>query len=340
MKDKKIIYASRLRWIYLIAAVIIIGGVMSFGAIATIFFDLDRDSALAMVWMIPPMLLVYIVAVKILIKGIEKRLGRLLTAIDRVSDGDLQTQIDLNGAEEYTEVYKKFNAMVRELSRTKEEMDSFTNEFAHEFKTPITSIKGFADLLIETGEDIETDERMEYLGMIQTQSNRLLTLSQNALLLSKVEAMQVVVGKEDFDIAEQIRKCAILLSPQMDEKELEFEMSEDASYIFNGNPEQFEHVWINLLNNAIKFTPKGGTIKVEMEDTYGNLCIRIIDSGIGMNEETIAHIFDKYYQNDSVSLTKGSGIGLSIVKRIIELNNGSISATSTPGQGSCFEVRL
>lgn len=340
-KEKnKIFHISRLRWIYLIAVIIIVGGVMSYGIIATVFLKIDRDSALTMVWMVPPMLLVYWVAVRILTGGIEKRLGRLMTAIERVSDGDLNTRIDINGAAEYTEVYTSFNAMVKELARTKEEMESFTNEFAHEFKTPITSINGFAQLLLETGQDIETKERMEYLEVIKTQSERLLKLSQNALLLSKVEAMQVVVDKQEFDLAEQIRQCAILFLKQMDDKNVEFDMADDAFVIYMGNREMLEHVWINLLGNAVKFTPDGGRISVDLQGGDNEVTVKISDTGIGMDEETMSHIFDKYYQNDSVSLTKGSGIGLAIVKRIVELNNGTIEVLSTQGKGSTFVVKM
>ena len=339
-KTEKIISVARLRWIYLIGVIVIIGGVMSFGLIAALFLDFDEKSALSMVWMIPPMLGIYLLAVWILLSGIEKRMGRLLTAIERVSEGDLSTQIDLKDAEEYREVYTGFNAMVRELAATKEEMDSFNNEFAHEFKTPITAIKGFADLLLETGEDIETPERVEYLQMIGRQSDRLLKLSQNVLLLSKVEAMQIVVGKETFDLAEQIRRCAILLSKKMDEKNLDFAMSEDVSVLYTANPEMMEHVWINLLDNAVKFSPEGGKIGVDFVKTQTSVQVSIVDHGPGMDEETVKHIFDLYYQHDTTSPTKGSGIGLAIVKRIVELSQGEVRVKSAPGEGTCFDVLL
>ena len=241
---------------------------------------------------------------------------------------------------DYKALYKQFNDMTMELKRTKEEMEAFSNEFAHEFKTPITAISGFADILTETGEDIETKERMEYLKMIQDESRRLLHLSQNTLLLSKMEAMQVVVEKEDFDLAEQIRQCLILLSKSLDEKNIGIDMDEDLSLQFNGNRELLQHIWINLINNAIKFTPEGGTITITGKKDDARINISIADTGIGMDEETASHIFEKYYQNDPVSLTKGSGIGLAIVKRIVDLCGGVITVSSWPGTGSKFSITL
>ncbi len=313
---------------------------MSYGMIAFYFLGFEQDTAISMIWMVPPMIIVYIIAIKILIAGVEKRLGILLKAIGSVSDGDLSTQIDERGAEEYKQVYIQFNSMVRELSKTKEEMDVFVNEFAHEFKTPITSIKGFAELLEDTGAGIETEERMEYLHLIRTQADRLMTLSQNTLILSKVEAMQVIVGREKIDIAEQIRKTAIMLSRQMNEKNIEFDMSEDVSVLYYTNSEMLDHVWINLLSNAIKFTPENGSIGVRIEENEDGVCIKISDTGIGMDEETQQHIFDKYYQNDRVSLTKGSGIGLSIVKRIVDVLGGKIEVKSALNEGSTLIVLL
>nr|MCR4674579.1 HAMP domain-containing histidine kinase [Lachnospiraceae bacterium] len=245
-----------------------------------------------------------------------------------------------NKAGEYEDVYKQFNAMTMELKRTKEEMEAFTNEFAHEFKTPITAISGFSDYLLETGKDIETEERLEQLRMISEESKRLLNLSMNTLLLSKVEAMQVVSDKEKYDVAEQLRRCIILLSKQLDNKNIDVEMDEDLELPIYANQELLQHVWNNLLSNAVKFTKEGGTITIVGEVTKKELSVRITDDGMGMDEETIGRIFDKYYQNDTTSLTKGSGIGLSIVKRIVILCGGSITASSYPGSGSTFTVKL
>ena len=346
-------------WVFLMAAIIIIGSVMSFGLIGYFFLDMDQNSALAMVWMIIPMLIVFTVAIHIMLMGAEQRMQKLADAIHAVAAGDLETQIDLTDAEEYKQLYQDFNLMTKELRATRKEMEAFTNEFAHEFKTPITSISGFADYLVETGTEIETPERMEYLELISSQAQRLCHLSQNTLLLSKVEALQSVSNKEHYDLAEQLRQCVILFDRDLEQKKIDLEIDEDLAIPFCGNREIVEHIWINLLSNAVKFTPEGGRIRILAQqesgtskdsdtskdsgnsaETPGLITITVEDSGPGMDAETLSHIFEKYFQNDTVSETRGSGIGLSIVRRIAELCGGSVRAESEPGKGSRFIVQL
>jgi len=339
MKDNKKIRIKGFFWVYVIGIIVVIASVMAYGLIGTLVFKFDEQSALTMIAMIPIMSLVYFFAMRPVVRSIRGKMEKLAEGMYEVGEGNLSYQIDLKGAGEYKALYSGFNSMTLELKKTREEMESFTNEFAHEFKTPITAISGFSDLLLETADGIEDEERIEYLQMISDESKRLLNLSQNTLLLSKVEAMQIVSEAEDFDVAEQIRHCLILLGKSIDEKEIEIDMDEDMVLPYRCNMELLEHVWINLLNNAVKFSKQGGTISVQGQ--LGDfLEVRITDSGIGMDEETQKKIFEKYYQNDPVSLTKGSGIGLSIVKRIVTLCGGDISVSSWPGTGSTFTVRL
>ncbi len=339
MKKKEKIKITGFTWVYVMGTAVAVAGVMGYGAIGSVIFGFDDRSALTMLAMIPIMSFSYTVVMRPIIKRIKDRMERLENGMDEVSEGNLSYQIDLKNAGEYKVLYKQFNAMVAELKKTREEMDSFTNEFAHEFKTPITAISGFSDLLLESGDDISEEDRKEYLQMISDESKRLLRLSQNTLLLSKVEAMQIVSEKEEYDLAEQIRHCLILLSRSIEDKNIEIDMDEDLELKYYGNQEMMQHVWLNLLNNAVKFTPESGRITVSGE-VKDMIEVRITDSGIGMDAETVSKIFDKYYQNDPVSLTKGSGIGLSIVKRIVTLCEGEISVSSWPGTGTTFTVRL
>lgn len=328
------------RWIFYLSAAVVIGSIMSFGLITFLFFDLDRQSAIFMLGMILPMTFLVIICLNFILKAMEKRISRLLFAIKEVSNGNLDVVIDTKGAEEYKEIYESFNLMVKELRITKEEMQSFVNELAHEFKTPITSISGFADYLYQTGDTIETAERMQFLKLISDQSQRLASLSQNTLLLSKLEACQIVTEKETFALGEQIKQCVILLLRPFEQKHITVDIPEDFDFDYCGNKELMEQIWINLLNNALKFTPEGGTVTVGCKKTASALEISVADTGVGMDEETQEKIFDKYYQNDTTNLTKGNGIGLSIVRRIVELCGGSIAVESQPGCGSTFTVTL
>lgn len=328
------------RWVYVIGLIVVVGGVMGYGAIGAIVFDFDDSSSLTMLAMIPIMSTIYSLAMKPVIRKISTRIETLIDAMEQVANGNLDYQLVTAGAGEFERAYRQFNAMALELKRTKEEMQDFTNEFAHEFKTPITAISGFSDYLLETGTDFETEERMQQLTMISEESKRLLNLSMNTLLLSKVDAMQVVDNKEKYDLAEQLRKCVILLSKLLDKKNIELEMDEDLTLPYYGNEELLQHVWLNILNNAIKFTPKNGTIKIDASHKENEIVVTIADSGIGMDEKTKSRIFDKYFQNDTSSLTKGSGIGLSIVKRIVILCEGKIVVDSIPNEGTSFTVYL
>lgn len=341
-KSGKQLNIQNTRWAWMLVLIVVIGSIMSYGLIAFLFGLFTQESAVSMVFIIIPMTILMFVSMRIILGKIQKRIAILTDAIDKVASGDLTVQIPLDDAEEYRFVYDEFNRMVKELTRTKEEMQAFTNEFAHEFKTPITSINGFAEYLVETGEGIEDEERMQYLMVIRDQSKRLQNLSMNTLLLSRMEAMQIVTDKETYNLGEQLRQCVILLLPAMEKRHIRFDIPENFDFSFTGNKEMLEHVWINLINNAVKFTPDGGIITIAKtgQEDGKYICVSVSDTGCGMDQETMRHIFEKYYQNDTKSLAKGNGIGLSIVKRAVELHHGWIDVTSIPGEGSTFKVYL
>lgn len=340
--SRKIIRLHKIRWVFGLSAIVVIGGIMSFGLVSyTQGLINNRVNSLAMLGMIIPMTAVIAFGLHFALRSMEKRLIPLLEAIERVADGDLDVELNESDAGEYEQVYAGFNRMTKELRATKSEMDSFINTFAHEFKTPVTAISGFADYLYETGADFEDDERMEYLKMISDESQRLVRLSHNALILSKAESLQVVTEKERFSLSEQIRRCVIMMMKEAEKKNITIELPEDDTDIFfNGNAELIEHIWINLLSNALKFTDDGGTVSISEVQKDKTAIITFTDTGVGMTEDTMQHIFEKYYQHDTKSIVKGNGIGLALVKRIAILSGGSVSVRSTLGKGSSFTVTL
>lgn len=327
------------RWLLFVDSVVVVGAVMSFGLVAKYGLGMNKDNALLMLAVIPPMAIATGLTTAITLYSIRKRLSVLLNGIQTVADGELDVQLETKGAEEYRIVYENFNLMVKELKGTKAEMEQFTNDFSHEFKTPITSIRGFAQYLVDTGEGIESPERMQYLQVIADESMRLSELSQNTLMLSKVEACQIITDKENFDLSEQVKRCTILLLPQIEKKKINLELDlPEISYY--GNPELLEQVWLNLINNAIKFTPENGEISFESGYDGDHIFVSISDSGAGMDSETAARIFEKYYQGRAGRAKGGNGIGLSIVHRIVTLCGGHVEVTSSPGAGSIFKVCL
>ncbi|WP_349672765.1 HAMP domain-containing sensor histidine kinase [Lacrimispora sp.] len=333
-KGKKPLAIHWAVWFYIL---ILISSVMAFGLIAYLELDMNGNDAIYMLAMMPCMGIIAGAALLKIISALKLRMKKILNGITSVTEGDLDVVLDLNNSGEYREMYENFNRMVRELKNTKVEMQNFINDFSHEFKTPITSIHGFAELLLE--ENISAEDRKQYLQIILEESQRLASLSQNTLLLSKLDAQEVLTDKKEFQLDEQIKKCAILLFRQIEKKQIILNM-ELAPVTYYGSAELLHQVWMNLISNAIKFTPNGGEITIIMIAVGNQITINISDTGIGMDEETARLIFNKYYQGDSSHATAGFGLGLSIVKRIVDLCKGEIIVSSVPGKGSTFSVVL
>jgi signal transduction histidine kinase len=333
-EEKKIGVFGWAIWFYIM---IIISSVMAFGLITTLTFHTDRTNSISMLGMIPVMGITVGFAIYKIINKIRRRMEKVLIGIDEVLEGNLEVELDLNNAGEYKVIYQNFNKMVKELKGTRIEMQNFINDFSHEFKTPITSIQGFAELLLET--KISEEDQKLYLQIIADESARLAELSNNTLLLSKLDAQQVVTDKKEFSLDEQLKKCAIVLFREFEKKQIVLDM-DLPNTTYYGNPELLYQVWINLINNAIKFTPDRGEIKISIMEMSKEVHVNISDSGLGIDEETKKHIFKKYYQGDSSHATKGYGLGLSIVERIVTLCAGSILVESEPECGSTFTVSL
>ncbi|MCD8306712.1 MAG: HAMP domain-containing histidine kinase [Clostridia bacterium] len=329
----------KFRWLFLVDTIIVIAATMIYGLLAFFFLGLTEKTALSMVAVLPLMAMAAGFCTWIILRLMRRRMGALLDGIQAVAGGNLDVHVECKNEEEYKPVFDGFNKMTAELKKNKGEMENFINSFSHEFRTPIASIAGFAHYLAETGEGTESEERMEYLNVIEDESMRLSSLAQNALLLSKVEACEIISGKTEYDLSEQVKRCIILQLPRMEEKGIQLDV-DLGEIIYSGNEELMEHVWINLLNNSIKFTPSGGEISVLGKEADGTVTLEFKDTGIGMDEETKRHVFEKYYQHDSISAVQGNGIGLAIADRIVKLCGGEIRVESAPGKGSCFTVIL
>ena len=261
----------------------------------------------------------------------------LTGGLKSVAEGDFSRRLDPKKGGPLEAAYEDFNKMSQELQSIQTLRDDFINHFSHEFKTPITAVKGFAELLREP--ETTPEEREQYLQIIIDESSRLADLANNTLLLTKLESQQFIAEKRRYSLDEQIKRCAILLSPAWEKKEISFTANlEPAEY--DGNEELMRHVWLNLLSNAVKYTPEGGEIAVTLQPSREELTVTMADTGIGMPPEVRAHIFDKYYQGSPNSGGRGLGLGLSIALRIVELCGGNIQVDSVENQGSTFTVRL
>jgi signal transduction histidine kinase len=244
--------------------------------------------------------------------------------------------VELKGVGDLQELSQSFNKMAQELSTTETLRSDFVNTFSHQFKTPLLAMQGFAELL-EIG-DLTACEQKEYAGIIVAESKRLAALATKTLMLSKYEHVEIITDKTSFRLDEQIRRTITSIEPQWLAKELD--VSADLDEItMPGNEDLIQQIWLNLLDNAIKFSPQGGNIQLQLQQRSGKICFTIQDSGIGMSEQARAHCFDKFYQEDESHKT-GNGLGLAIVKRIVDLHGGTVEVQSKPGQGSTFCVSL
>ncbi|MGM1044538.1 MAG: HAMP domain-containing sensor histidine kinase [Bacillota bacterium] len=262
---------------------------------------------------------------------------KVIDATHKVAGGDFSVKVDIKGIGELEELSQSFNKMTQELSSIETLRSDFVNNFSHEFKTPIVSLRGFAKLLKEN--NLTDEERREYLDIIITESERLAALSTNVLTLSKYENLEIVADKAPFRLDEQIRKSIVLMEPKWSAKEITVNVDLD-KVIYSGNEDLTQQIWLNLLDNAIKFSDQGGLINITL--VYENDEIRFViqDNGSGMDDQTKAHIFDKFYQGDTSHSKTGYGLGLPLVKRIVELCGGDVGVQSQSGKGSIFTVVL
>ena len=265
-------------------------------------------------------------------------LRKIIKATKQVAEGDFTVKVDADrGINEFSELAKSFNKMTYELSSIETLRSDFVNNFSHEFKTPIVSIRGFAKLLKDGC--LSDVEREEYLEIILAESERLAALSTNVLNLSKYESLEIVTEKEPFRVDEQIRRAVVMTEPKWSVKNLvvDIEMEE---LIYDGNADLTQQIWLNLIDNAVKYSDEDGTVAIRLAHWNNGLRFIIRDNGIGMDEQMKTRIFDKFYQGDASRTEAGNGLGLTIVKRIVELCGGSITVDSDPGIGSVFTVTL
>lgn len=269
---------------------------------------------------------------------ILRPLEDLIRATHKVADGDFSVHIDeKDSVAEFNELIRSFNYMTEELGRHEIFCKDFINTFSHEFKTPIVSIRGFAKRLRD--DVLPPETRREYIDIIISETERLSKLSTNILLLSKYENQEILTDKTEFSLDEQIRRLIVLLERQWKQKKIGWNIELKAANYY-GNAEMTSQIWLNLLSNAIKFSPEGSIISVSLTHVPGGISVSIGDEGPGMSEEIAPHVFEKFYQGDASHKKEGNGLGLSIVKRVVELCGGSIRLKTAPGEGSVFTVTL
>lgn len=234
---------------------------------------------------------------------------------------------------------RNVNQLAEELTLREKLNQEFISNVSHEIQSPLTAIKGFTHVL--RNDELTRDERNHYLDIIEKESNRLSNLSTNMQKLSWLEELHKDLKKESFRLDQQIRDVILTMEYHWSLKDIELSVQLQEAYCY-ANVDLLSQVWINLLDNAIKFTPTHGQIRIELLHAQSGLVVKVIDTGIGMTEDEQQRIFERFYKSDRSRNPekKGSGLGLSIVHKIIELHHGQIAVASVPEQGTTFTVTL
>lgn len=257
---------------------------------------------------------------------------RVISQMNRLASGDYKARLSfgklLSGNPSFWEMSDSFNKLAEELESAEMLRSDFINNFSHEFKTPIVSIAGFAKLL-KRG-NLTPQQQAEYLDIIEKESLRLSYMATNVLNLTKVENQTILTEVTEYNLSEQLRACVLLLESKWDKKALELQL-DFGEHMICANEELLTQVWINLLDNAIKFAPTGHTVQVQITEAEDHLSVAIANTGSEIPYESRKKIWGKFYQADESHAAEGNGIGLAIVKRVVELHRGTVGVKSGDG---------
>lgn len=269
-----------------------------------------------------------------------KPINTLINKMQCLASGDFTARLKfgrpITKHPTFIEISDNFNKMAEELENTEMLRSDFINNFSHEFKTPIVSIAGFAKLL-KRG-NLTEQQKEEYLDIIETESMRLADMATNVLNLTKIENQTILTDVSEYNLSEQIRACVLLLQRKWSRKNIDFKL-EFGEYMIWANEELLKQVWINLIDNAIKFSEAGGIIEIRITEDDYRINVSVVNSGIVISEENQKKIFNKFYQADESHAGEGNGIGLAIVKRVVMLHGGNIYVRSKNEKNS-FIVEL
>ncbi|MCJ8012063.1 HAMP domain-containing histidine kinase [Paenibacillus sp. KQZ6P-2] len=265
----------------------------------------------------------------------------VIDALKQISRGDFNVSLPVNRMEDdhFTEVIQSINDMAADLNKLESMRQEFISDVSHEIQSPLTSISGFARVLKE--KELSAEEREHYLDIIEQESVRLSHLSENMLRLASLDSEQHPFHPVPVRLDKHLQKLILACEPQWMEKDLDMTAEVDPVTI-EADSDLLSQVWVNLLHNAIKFTPSGGSIQVRLAAGDSQVTVMVEDSGIGISEEDQAHIFDRFYKADK-SRTRsggGSGLGLSIIQKIVQMHQGSVTVASRLGAGTTMTVRL
>ena len=272
----------------------------------------------------------------------ERITKQIADAANKMVQGDFTMRIaranQLGTDEKFNEIIDCFNTMAEELSGVETLRTDFIANVSHELKTPLAVIQNYASMLQNPA--IEDEKQVEYAKNIVNASKRLTDLITNILKLNKLENQQIYPETTVYDLGEQICECMLNFEEVWEKKNLELDVKMEEDIHIKADAELMTLVWNNLFSNAVKFTEPGGKITIELKKEEGKVLVTVADTGCGIAPEVGQHIFEKFYQGDTSHAVQGNGLGLALVKRVIDITGGEISVQSKLGEGTTFKVIL
>lgn len=273
---------------------------------------------------------------------VERPIQRITDAAERIIQGDFSVRVKpqskLGTDETFNRVIECFNKMAEELGSVETLRTDFIANVSHEMKTPLAVMQNYGTLLQAL--DMSEEKRIEYAKGITDGSRRMADMMTNILKLNRLENQQIYPQVTEFDLGEQLCECLLQYENVWEKAEIEIETVIDENVKVKADAELLGHVWSNLFSNAFKFTPSGGTVTVSLTATEHHAIVKVTDTGCGMSSEVGAHIFEKFYQGDTSHSVQGNGLGLALVKRVIDIMHSEIGVESSVGKGSTFTVKI
>ena len=334
---------SKFNYGFIFSSAALVGSLLSTALAMFIVWLLNRRFG---VWLGMPytirVLLISILSGAAIAVGLSKifvsPMMKLGDAMRKVAGGDFTVRLDCTSRiRDVREVYGSFNTMVKELGNTETLQTDFVSNVSHEFKTPINAIEGYASLLQDS--QLTDEQKNAYIDKIIFNTRRLSDLVGNILLLSKVNNQTISLKASTFRLDEQVRQSILALESKWEKKEIEFDIDLD-EIEYTGYENLLSHVWLNLIDNAVKFSPQNGQIRIRLKQLAGSVTFSIWDNGLPIPEADIGRIFNKFYQGDNSHASEGNGLGLALVRKIVAAAHGTINVTSSEDAGTEFLVAL
>ena len=339
-KRKVGFFTLRTRMIFAIAGVVLGSILIVFGItkLFELWIPIFATSVPLLIQLNIFSLIVAVIAAHFISKLFFGPIKELREGMQKVADGDFSTRVETKSSSiEIQELVAGFNMMAQKLGSTEILQTDFVSNVSHEFKTPINAIEGYT-MLLQSTENIDEVEN-EYIEKILFNTKRLSTLVSNILLLSKIENQSIQTHKERYGLDEQIRESILALETAWSAKNIDFDVDLDDLEYF-GNEAMMHHVWDNLIGNAVKFSPENSEIKITLKKKKNAIIFTVEDRGPGLSDDAMKHIFDKFYQEDTSHNEEGNGLGLALVKRILSIEGGEITAENRNKGGCRFIVTL